>query len=118
MPRCTEIQNLHRYKLMPGNPESRFAFYDDGSRLIVEWRDVYLAIKEEVREMSFQVSYGDNFSGMNCTSLTCYFQAILSQNGDITFVYKTVTGSIGTVRNGFSGNRNKSLHHLKSMSAK
>jgi hypothetical protein len=46
---------LARYKLIPNQfPKSRFAYLDDGSRFVAEWREVYLSADHTLSRFSFQ----------------------------------------------------------------
>jgi hypothetical protein len=66
------------------NSESRFAFLDDGDRLVVEWRSVIL--QEYASWPKKEVS----------------MQAILDRSGDITFVYRKLDYSPGAAAIGIS----------------
>ncbi len=76
---------LGRYAVDAANPNSRFAYLDDGARFVAEWREVLLVT--------------------NHTRWLFSFQVIIDASGSITFAYKEVTGKISDLPGGAGSHR-------------
>lgn len=60
------------------NNEAKIRYFDDGTKLVVEWKDVYLQERENEGSFTFQV--------------------VLHNNGDIWFAYQTIPMDIALIK--------------------